>query len=86
MINYTWESVVRECEDILQVNYHARTPLESNLPNIIRDMIYKLTVLPTASYQADPADPIPLCPFCEKPMTQVFKCFKCNPTTWSGIR
>jgi len=36
--------------------------------------------------QADPADPIPLCPFCEKPMTQVFKCFKCNPTTWSGIR
>jgi len=57
MINYTWESVVRECEDILQVNYHAQTPLESNLPSILRDMIYKLTVLSNASHQADPADP-----------------------------
>jgi len=50
---YSWESVVIECEEILQLNGHARSPLESNLPNIIRDLVYKITVLPIASQQAD---------------------------------
>lgn len=58
---YTWEDVVRECEEILQLNGHAESPLMSNLPNIIRDLVYKITALPTVSQQVDSADAKKLC-------------------------
>ncbi len=54
--DHTWEDVVRECEDILQLNEHAVSPLMSNLPNIIRDMVFKLCILPIASQQASRVD------------------------------
>jgi len=57
MKEYTWEDVVRECEEILQINGHADSPLQSNLPNVIRDLIFKITGSPNASHQADPAEP-----------------------------
>ena len=46
---YTWEDVVKECEDILQMNGHAKSPLQSNLPNAIRDLVFKITGSPIAS-------------------------------------
>lgn len=43
---YTWEDVIKECEDVLRLNEHAKSPLMCNLPNIIRDLIFKLSVYP----------------------------------------
>jgi len=54
--NYTWEDVVRECEDLLQMNGHAASPLQSNLPNVIRDLIFKVIGSPRASQPTTPAD------------------------------
>lgn len=35
---YHWEDVVTECEKILGLEGHARSPLESSLPNAVRDL------------------------------------------------
>jgi len=46
---HVWEDVITECEGILQMNGHARCALESNLPNVIRDLMFKASGYPTAS-------------------------------------
>ena len=56
MSKHTWEDVVRECEEILQMNGHANSPLESNLPNVVRDLVYKICGSP-----AEQAEPCACC-------------------------
>ena len=35
--SYWWEDVITECEDILELEGHAESPLSSSLPNVIRE-------------------------------------------------
>lgn len=53
MKEYTWEDIIKQCEEILQMNGHARLPVESNLPNVIRDLVFKVCGSPTASQPDD---------------------------------
>jgi len=55
---WTWQDVVKECEDILDLKDHSELPYVCNLPNLIRDLKFKLEKAEAAaSHQADPADP-----------------------------
>lgn len=56
MKEYTWEDIVKECERLLQMNGHARSPVDANLPNVIRDLVFKVCGSPTASQPDESAD------------------------------
>ena len=38
MDEHTWHDVVKECEQILGCDDTAKSPLQSNLPNLIRSL------------------------------------------------
>lgn len=78
MKEHTWEDVVKECEDMLQMNGHAESPLMSNLPNVIRDLLYKLHGSPTASQPSDAADQRINCSKCGHEQDRVLYCQKCG--------
>ena len=42
MDKYTWHDVIKECEQVLGCEYSADSPLMCNLPNLIRDLQFKL--------------------------------------------
>lgn len=42
MDEYTWHDVIKECEQVLGCEYSAESPLMCNLPNLIRDLQFKL--------------------------------------------
>lgn len=42
MNEYTWHDVIKECEQVLGCEYPAESPLMCNLPNLIRDLQFKL--------------------------------------------
>lgn len=39
---YTWHDVIKECEKVIGCEYSAKSPLMCNLPNLIRDLKFKL--------------------------------------------
>lgn len=49
MNKYTWHDIVKECERILECDDTAKSPSQSNLPNLIRDLQTKIHQLTNQS-------------------------------------
>ena len=81
MKHYSWHDVVKECERVIGCEDSAASPLMCNLPNLIRDLKWKLEQAQQITQQGDPADEGWKCGLCGKGKeVDHYGCFRSIPS------
>ncbi len=58
-MGYTWHDVIKECEQVLGCEDSAVSPLMCNLPNLIRDLQWRLKSATQPAVEAEREETAP---------------------------